>query len=263
MDSRDIITSKDNQHLAAARRVRDGKESGQIFFEGRRLATEVLRSNIEVEQCFISEELMDFDLISKVGRSSKNYFFVGDRAFRSISDTDNSQGIVLITKRPRRSDAFAQVSNAPIFLLLNEISNPSNLGAIFRTAEAAGVSGVIVSKRSADTFSPKSNRASMGSNLRIPVWESADLDEVVDWARKSGLITTAASVNAEADYTNIDWKIGRVLVYGSEAHGLSGSILETLDETFVIPMDNGVESLNIGVSVGITLFEAKRQREIG
>ena len=103
----------------------------------------------------------------------------------------------------------------------------------------------------------------MGSNLRIAVLEGIESNELISWARENDLITTAAAVSATTSYTDIDWKKGRVLVYGSEAHGLGDSFLETLDETLIIPMENGVESLNLGVSVGITLFEAKHQREIG
>ena len=261
MKSREIITSKENQHLVAARRVRDGKDTEHIFFEGRRLATEVLRSNVTLEQCLISDAFADEALISQLTRATDECYFVADKLFRSIADTDSSQGIVLITNRPKNSMGAAEPTS--LYLYLHEINNPSNLGAIFRTAEAANIAGILISKNSADPFSAKSNRASMGSNLRIPVLEAAGSDELLSWARENDLITTAAAVSTATSYSDIDWKKGRVLVYGSEAHGLDESFLETLDETFIIPMENGVESLNLGVSVGITLFEAKRQREVG
>ena len=145
-------------------------------------------------------------------------------------------------------------------MFLNEVNDPSNLGAVFRTADAAGVAGIVVSKGSADVFSPKALRAAMGASLRIPLWENADFVDVILWSRTNGLRTTAADIGGEIEYTQIDWKLPRMVVFGSEAHGLSREALEIIDETMMISMQNGVESLNLAVSAGIILFEAVRQK---
>ena len=185
-----------------------------------------------------------------------------DKIFRSIADTEQPQGIVLIAKRPKTSieNIESRITSAllPIVIFLKEINNPSNLGAILRTAEAAGVAGVIVSKNSADVFSPKALRGAMGASFRLPVWDNAGFDEVLRWAKRK-LVTTAADVSVSAGYTQIDWKTPRLLIFGSEAHGLNPSELEQINEMITIPMENAVESLNLAVSAGIILFEAKRQ----
>jgi len=144
-------------------------------------------------------------------------------------------------------------------LFLSEINNPSNLGAILRTAEAVGVNGVIISENSADAFSAKSARSAMGANFRLTVRENANLKDVLLWAKKKNLVTTAADINTKNAYTQIDWKIPRLLIFGSEAHGLSVEDLKMIEEAIYVPMENGVESLNLAVSCGIILFEAKRQ----
>ena len=120
--------------------------------------------------------------------------------------------------------------------------------------------GVIVSPKSADTFSAKAVRASMGAIFRIPVWENADIDQALDWAAMNEFIVTASDVSATTTYSEIDWKLPRLVIFGSEAHGLNSFELEKSKEKIVIPMENGVESLNLAVSAGIILFEAKRQR---
>ena len=143
---------------------------------------------------------------------------------------------------------------------MKEINNPSNLGAILRTTEAAGVAGVIISTNSADAFAAKAVRASMGAAFRIPVWYNAEFYEVLNWAAANNLTVTACDVSAALSYTDIDWKLSRLLVFGSEAHGLDSDDLGKIQEKINIPMANQVESLNLSVSAGIILFEAKRQR---
>jgi tRNA G18 (ribose-2'-O)-methylase SpoU len=149
--------------------------------------------------------------------------------------------------------------NLPLVILLHQINNPANLGAILRTCEAVNIAGVILTTNSADAFSPKALRGAMGASLRLPIWMGADFFEVLDWARTKDLISVSADVNAARSYLEIDWIKPRLLIFGSEAHGLSAKEKETIDESLLIPMENKVESLNLAVSCGVILFEAKRQ----
>lgn len=261
MENNDKITSRDNGRLVNARKVRDGKRDDLIFIEGRRLAAEALRSNIVIEECLVSDEFFDDRLIRAINGRADRISTVAARLFKSIADTSEPQGIVLLARRPSMSGLGADIASAsiPLVIFLNEINNPSNLGAVLRTAEAAGVAGVIVSANSADAFSPRSTRAAMGSNLRLPVWENTDLNEVIVWARDRKMVTIAADVGAAQSYTETDWTRPAVLIFGSEGHGLSPEQLADVDEKIIIPMENGVESLNLGVSAGIILFEAKRR----
>ena len=263
MNEIEKITSRDNQRLVMARKIRDGKVTERIFIEGRRLAVEALRSDISIDECFVAEGFKDVDLILGVAKRTSAIYEIPARIFKSIADTDQPQGIILIAQRPRTgADAIKSrtgVARLPVIAFLKEVNNPSNLGAIMRTAEAAGVSGAIVSTRSADVYSPKALRAAMGSSFRLPIWENADFDEVLKWAKEGNLVTTAADVSASKNYTQIDWKSSRLLIFGSEAHGLNDDELSKIDELIKIPMESNVESLNLAVSAGIMLFEAKRQ----
>jgi len=264
MQTSETITSRENGKLVNARRVRDGKDRTRIFIEGQRLASEALRSSLKIEECLVSDGFTDMELINSIHACNVNISFVADRLFKTIADTNEPQGIVLIANRPGGAGMDAQIKAAkiPLVLFLNEINNPSNLGAILRTAEAAGVVGVIVSTNSADVYSPKSIRSAMGSSFRLQVQENALFGEVLDWAREQNLRTTAADISATKSYTDIDWTQPRLLIFGSEAHGLSAEQLASVNEQTFIPMENRVESLNLGVSAGIILFEAKRQSNI-
>lgn len=258
------ITGRDNQKLKFARGVRDGREPGYIFLEGVRLAEEAQRSDVEIVEVLVNES---FRVKNEGSGMDKNASVVAERIFDSITETKNSQGIVILAKRPvteleRVGRSVSQPSGIPVVIFLNEINNPSNLGAILRTAEAAGACGVIISRGSADVFSPKALRSAMGASLRIPIYENAGFDEILEWAAANSLAPTAADTSGQTRYTGTDWTIPRLLIFGSEAHGLSAENKEKIRELVSIPMENEVESLNLAVSCGIILFEAKRQADI-
>src|SRR6478672_6712257 len=161
-----LITSRDNGRLMAARRVRDGRDKFRIFVEGRRLAEEALRSGLKITECFLSE---GFDDPGLAGNITAPRFRVPEKIFKTVTDTETPQGIILVAERPSMRP-FTK-SLLPMTLFLTEINNPSNLGAILRTAESAGVSHVVLSKGSTDPYAPKALRASMGSAFRISIEE--------------------------------------------------------------------------------------------
>ncbi|MCD9188022.1 MAG: RNA methyltransferase [Pyrinomonadaceae bacterium] len=255
------IKSRDNQRLKNVRKIRDGKAFEKIFIEGLRLCEEALKSEIEIIECFIDEKFgnnaRESALIKTIESKCSVINEVEPNLFQSIADTQNSQGIIIIGKKPQTSfKDSADARNRYLFLF--EINNPSNLGAILRTAEAAGIGGVIISKNSTDAYSPKALRASMGAGFRLPIWEQADFYDALEWAKDQNLVTTAADINADRKYYEIDWSKKRLIIFGSEADGLSEEHRRSVNELIYIPMENSVESLNLAVSCGIVLFEAKK-----
>jgi len=262
------ITSRDNQRIKWARRVRDGFVKDAIFVEGLRLAEEVLRSDLNVLEVLFSGSLAQTERHRAFLQKVENYNVaeVSEKIFDSISETKTSQGVVLIAGKPETGKNIVESNlqkkkQTPLLVLLHQINNPLNLGAVLRTAEAANVSGIITTKNSADVFSPKALRGAMGASLRLSIWENADFSEVLIWAKEIKLVSTCADVNAKKSYTQINWKAARLMIFGSEAHGLSLEQTEQVDENLIIPMSNKVESLNLAVACGIILFEAKRQRD--
>ena len=269
MYNHETIKSRDNAKLKFARRVRDGKETGHIFIEGARLCGEAVGSDLSVTAAFMSDKLgLDTDLQQALKKKNAEMYSVSDSLLGSIADTKTPQGIVLIADRPKPQALNDLLSTenvdraVPLWVYLCEVNNPSNLGAVMRTAEAAGVMGVIVSLNSADPYSPKSLRASMGSAFRVPIVEDVGIDLALATAKKKGIETIAVDARGEKSYLDVDWNTPSLLVFGSEAQGLSEEVLSSADERIKIPMDGNVESLNLAVSAGIILFEAKRQIQI-
>ncbi len=249
--------------------MRDGKIQDFIFVEGVRLVKECLRSSIEIVEVFCEEDFAQDERRESLVRHLKSLdidvFEVSNSILNSVADTKNAQGIVLIAKRPQTGQLKFEASlnqkhsNPSLVVLLSEINNPNNLGAIFRSAEAANVSGIIITTKSADAFSPKSLRASMGSAFRIPLWQNATFSEALDWAREQGLVSVCGDIGAAQIYSEFDWKTPVIVVFGSEAHGLTADERDLVDHHVKIPMANEVESLNLAVSCGIILFESRRQ----
>ncbi len=244
------ITSRDNPKLKRIKKIRDGNDPEFIFIEGLRLAREAMRSPVSVTNAVFARsfgESSEFDRIA-------DKIVVPDKIFESLADTKNPQGVVLIAQRPASDrTAFESRFDGESSVLLHRVNNPSNLGAILRTCEAAGINNVIVTRDSADAFSTKALRASMGSAFRLNIGERADFDKTVAWARTIGLTLTAADISGTTDYRELE-RTRRLVVFGSEANGLTAEELAAMDEIVVIPMKSGVESLNLAVSAGIILF---------
>jgi len=262
----EVISSKDNARLKAARQVRDGRDRTMVFVEGLRLAGEALRSDLAIRECFITENfresLQGREILEVVTNRNIAASVCSDAAFRSIADTTSPQGLVLIADRPNDTAYEGLFLSATPLLLVycHEINDPSNLGALLRTSEAAGVSGVVLSPNSTDPFAPKALRASMGAAFRVPMATSVNFVSVEKLAKENGILTIAAVAETGAFYFDADLRKSVMIVLGGEANGLPDDVVEACDMRIGIPMRAQVESLNLAVSGAIILYEAVRQR---
>ncbi len=260
------ITSRDNSLLRHARAVRDGKIDESIFIEGLRLCEEALRSGLRLEAVISSDHLSKKDraakLIDKLESQSEKSALVSEKLLESISYTRTPQGIVVIAARPTTGeDEFTERQpSKPLLVVLHGLNNPVNVGAILRTAEAAGATGVITTANTADPFSPKALRGAMGSAFRLPIWSNGKYPTVLEWCRKQSIQTICADAEASHSYTAIDWQRPSALIVGPESTGLSAEEMKLADIAARIPMKGSTESLNVAVAAGIFLYEANRQR---
>jgi RNA methyltransferase, TrmH family len=260
------ITSRDNSLLREARAVRDGKQTELIFVEGLRLAEEALRSRLEIEAVVVSDELAKKDkaasLLGELAAVSRRTATVSEKLLESISYTKTPQGIVLLATRPHVTVEQFQTNQRDdaLVVVMHCINNPVNVGAIMRTAEAAGATGVIATKETSDPFSPKSLRGAMGSAFRLPIWTGADYASAVEWLTKQTIQTICADVHAAASYDEVDWVRPSALILGPESTGLTREEVAMADCAVKIPMQSDAESLNVAVAAGILLYEAVRQR---
>lgn len=262
----ETITSRDNSLLRQARAVRDGKGGELIFIEGLRLAAEAMRSDLKIEAVIVSEELAQKEkatsLISELGQVSNRLASVSEKLLESISYTKTPQGIVLLASRPE-TDKQHFDANQPepaLIVVMHRINNPVNVGAILRTAEAAGATGAVATQNGADPFSPKSLRGAMGSAFRLPIWFGPKYDDALSWCDERRIQTICADVDASLGYAEVDWRASSALILGPESEGLSSTEIAQANEAVRIPMQGQAESLNVAVAAGVLLYEAARQR---
>jgi RNA methyltransferase, TrmH family len=260
------ITSRDNSLLREARAVRDGKAMDLIFIEGMRLSDEVLRSRLSIAAVIVSDELARKDkaaqLIEELQAASDRFVVVSEKLLESISYTKTPQGIVVLASRPPASEKQLgdNMKDPALIVVMHRINNPVNVGAILRTAEAAGATGVVATHQTSDPFSPKSLRGAMGSAFRLPIWYGPRYEEAIAWCKRKGLLTICADVRAESRHDQIDWKKPAALILGPESSGLSEEEIGVADQAVKIPMKGEAESLNVAVAAGVLLYEATRQR---
>jgi len=261
-----LITSRDNALLRHARAVRDGKVTESIYVEGLRLCEEAVRSELKIEAVIYSEQLAKKDraaeLIEELARLAGKAASVSEKLLESISYTKTPQGIVVLGARPagNADDFSARQTENPLLVILHRINNPVNVGAILRTAEAAGVTGVITTAGTADPFSPKALRGAMGATFRLPTWFGVEYQQAIEWSRRHGLQIVCTDVHARNSFTEVDFKRPTAIVMGAESEGLSAEEIALGDTGVTIPMKGATESLNVAVAAGILLYEAARQR---
>jgi len=261
----DTITSRKNPLAQRARAVRDGRERDLVFAEGVRLCEEALDASVEFEAVLyvrsLAEDGRGASLLQKLRDVCRNVQAVSEDVLESVSDTKTPQGVVALARRPLTGrERIERAAGVPLVVVMHRANNPANAGAALRVAEAAGATGVVLTKGSTDPLSPKSLRGSMGSAFRLPLWTGPTLEEALGWCVARGILSVAAAAAAPSLHTEIDWAAPRAVVLGPEAGGLTVEEIGGADEAVRIPMRAPVESLNLATALAVLLYEAARQR---
>jgi TrmH family RNA methyltransferase len=260
------ISSRDNPLLRRAREVRDGKIEESIFVEGTRLCEEAFLSGLKIEAVIYSDELGRKEkakkILAELASVCERLVVISETLLASISYTKTPQGIIVLADRPAMDEENFKAGQPakPLLIVMHGINNPVNVGAILRTAEAAGATGAITTVNSSDPFSPKALRGAMGSAFRLPIWPKTNYGDVIAWCAERGIETVCADAEASTAYTDIDWTGPKALIVGPESIGLSTDEVAAANAVVRIPMHGQVESLNVGVAASILLYEAARQR---
>ena len=262
----EIITSRDNSLLRHVRAVRDGRVDDAIFVEGMRLCEEALTSKLKIQAVVFSDEIArkkkPAELIEKLAAGCDRLACISEKLLTSVSYSKTSQGILLLASRPETSEAqlAGKQAGTSLIVLMHRITNPVNVGAILRTAEATGATGAIATENATDPFSPKALRGAMGAAFRLPVWYRPTYAQALAWCAQRGIKTVCADLNAQREYTKFDWIRPCALILGPETSGLSRAEIAAAEDAVRIPMREPVESLNVSVATGVLLYEAARQR---
>ena len=251
-----VITSKDNPliklvcGLQSKASIR--KKEGLFVLEGLRICDDACDNSIWFDKLIISKTAKEkyVEELSKFYNNANEIFEIPDSLFQKISDTSSPQGVIAVVKIPSLSP---EILKSGRYIALENLNDPSNLGAISRTAEALGVSGIILSSDSVDPYAPKSLRASMGTLLRMPV---IILNDFVNEIKQSGLTSYACVVDSDATpITNISFDDGSILLIGNEANGLTDNAKNMANKQITIPMRGNAESFNAATAAAISMWE--------
>ena len=192
-----------------------------------------------------------------------NHEVVTEEQMKKLTDTVTPQGILCVVRQP--SYTVEDIINHPghrLIMILEDIQDPGNLGTIFRTAEGAGASGIIMTKGCADLFNPKVVRSTMGSIYRVPFFVTDDIEQTISLVKNAQIEVFAAHLKGEHFYDEIEYKDAAFLI-GNEGRGLKDSTASLADTYIKIPMSGELESLNASMAAGILMYEHNRQIRTG
>ncbi len=249
------------QAAALGKRARARKESGLFLVEGPKMFEELPKDR--VEQVFVTERFLgdpDHEKMVK-GIDEKKVVLVTEEVLKAISDTQTPQGVAAVARQYGYSmEDIRNSGEKPLVMFLETIQDPGNLGTILRAGEAAGVTGVIMDRESADIYNPKVIRSTMGSVYRVPFLCVDDLGGTAGKFKGDGLRLYAAHLEGKHAYDREDYRGACGFLVGNEARGLQRETADLADAWVRIPMKGKVESLNAAVASALLMFEAARQR---
>lgn len=256
-----MITSAANQKVKNIMRLlkkpRERQKQGIFLAEGVRLFEEIPSDRLA--GTFVSETFLDSEQHQRL-LGGTAYEVVSDTVFTHMCDTQAPQGILCMVRQPVYEWMDLMQGDRTHLLILEGIQDPGNLGTMFRAAEGAGVTGVIMDQSCVDLFAPKTVRATMGSILRMPYYRTEDLGDTICELKRQQVMLYAAHLGAEKYYDAFDYRGKTAFLIGNEGNGLKDETACRADAYVKIPMGGKLESLNAALAAGILMYEADRQR---
>jgi len=260
------ITSLQNQRVKEAVRLRDRRhreKQGRILIDGARELARAVGAGVRMLEMFVCEPLCTSreaqGLLGWLPDCRAEVFRVTEPVFEKLSFGHRAEGVLGVAEMPRQRLEELQLPERPLVAVLEGVEKPGNVGAVLRSADAAGLSALIVADAWTDLYNPNAIRASLGTIFTMPVCAATSAD-TLEWLRRKRLAIYAARADASLPYTEVDYRGPTAIVLGSEAEGLSAG-WSGGDVTAVrLPMHGAADSLNVSAAAAVLFYEARRQR---
>lgn len=259
-----MITSISNaqvkQVCAYVQKAKERRRDKLFVVEGRRMFEEAPAGWIH--KVYTTQSFLDKYMEGTLGKKlhAVGYELVSDEAFSKMSDTKTPQGVLCLVRWPEYSLEALLQDPRGIFVVLEDLQDPGNLGTIVRTGEGAGISGILMTRDTVDIFNPKTIRATMGSIYRVPFIYIEDIRQTLQSLQAVGITVYAAHLKGEGYYDAFDYTKGSAFLIGNEGNGLKKETADLADVYVKIPMAGQVESLNAAIATTLFMYEAGRQR---
>ena len=257
------LTGLQNPVVKAAAELKQKKyrtQNGLYLAEGLRTAEEaVAYKAVETLFYVATDDDRTMRLLEDVAMQNIKLVCVNENVMKKIADTETPQGIIAVCKM-RQPKLETLLAGGKMLLVLDRVGDPGNIGTMLRTADAAGIGGLVLLKGCADIYAPKTVRSSMGSLFHIPVLSGVSEQEFVSAAKKAGYDLLVTCLDGADNLYKADLSGRIAFVMGNEAGGVSETLLEKADKRVYIPMAGRAESLNVAMAAGIVMFEALRRK---
>ncbi|MDD6795226.1 MAG: RNA methyltransferase [Clostridiaceae bacterium] len=258
-----LIESKDNKIFKEAKKLKDRRgrnKSSKYIIEGFRLVEEAFKAGLEIDYLLLSGEGKEkFD--SFLGNYSNEYlkiYEISENLLKELCSTEKPQGIVAVVAMKKADYS----KKGDFYLLCDKVQDPGNLGTIIRTAHAAGVDGIILTKGTVDVYNDKTIRSTMGSLFHVPIIMDTEDNQFTKELLSEGFSLLATSLEGDKDFFEEDLR-GKVIVsVGNEGNGVSEEIYSLADKKVKVPMPGGAESLNVAIATSVILYEKVRQNHL-
>ena len=257
------LTAVNNPQVKAAAELKQKKyrlERGLFLAEGLRTVEEAVAYKAVVSIFYTAiEDDRTRAVLEEAAAQQVKLTCVSDTVLKKIADTETPQGIIAVCKmQPVALDDL--LASGKMLLVLDRVGDPGNVGTMLRTADAAGIGGVVLLKGSVDAYAPKTVRSSMGSLFHVPVLAGVGETAFIESAHNAGYELLVTCLDGADNLYKADLHGRLAFVMGNEANGVSAGLLEAADKRVFIPMAGRAESLNVAMAAGIVMFEALRRQ---
>lgn len=256
-----VISSKDNEIIKNIRKLKEKKYrdlENKFIVEGIKLVEEAIEEKAIIRQIIVCEECTNNGTLSKellYKIAMYECIYVTEKIFNLLSDVKTPQGILAVIEKKNQKNKIDYSQD--IIIALDDIQDPGNLGTILRTVDSSGLTQIIISKNSADSYNPKVVRSTMGAIFRVNIIEVEDLAQTLKQVQKNKFEVVVTALDTNNSIYDIEYK-NKVIVIGNEANGVSKEIQSLADKKVKIPMLGKTESLNASVAASIIIYEYVR-----
>ena len=251
-----IIESTSNKIIKHTRKLLDRsgrKEHGQFIIEGKRLVCDAIDCGADVKYVLLEEGCgIEFSKPVQVYEVTK-------KVFATLKATVNSQGIIGVVDLPDRKDFDVDLPENDMYIYLDGVADPGNMGTIIRTADACGAKGVILSQNCVDVYNPKVVRSTMASIFNVPLHFDDGERSILKKLKENNIDIISGSLQTDKSLYDIDFKSSCVIVIGNEANGISDEVIGMSTKLVKIPIIGKAESLNAAVACAVMAYERLRQ----
>lgn len=261
------ITSRQNARVKQTAKLRQRRQrdrQGRFLIDGLREIERALDAGVEPLEAFVCQPLCDSEaaerLAERLEQSTADVATVTPEVYEKLCFGDRHDGIVVAAATPTRTLESFRLPARPLVVVVEGLEKPGNVGAVIRTADGAGVDGVMVADPLADLWNPNTIRASLGAIFSLNLCV-ADSSAIRDWLRGYAVPIVAARPDATLAYDQFDFRPGGAIALGSEADGLSDLWQGDGVTAISLPMRGIADSLNVSATAAVLLYEAARQRQ--